>query len=133
MYKRPLILLNDDLAEGVYADGSGADSDCYTTTARIHQTPQPGREDYRIQVDAKHDADHNSANHQQLVLSFNQAVVYSSSNGTYISGNNTTSLTIDYYYWNNHKDNIGLGDVVVTSGEGLAVTGAVLHDLAKQY
>lgn len=33
MYKRPLILLNDDLAEGVYADGSGntatSSTDCW--------------------------------------------------------------------------------------------------------
>ena len=134
---KPMIQAVDDLAEGVYmASGNnmtGQGGDCYTTTAYIHQTPETGRGDYRIQVNATHDADHNSNYNQELVISFNQPVVYSSSNGTYESGNNTNTIHIGYKYWNNHTDNIGLGDVVVTSDPGLSITNVYMIDRAKQY
>ncbi len=129
-YEKPIIIENKDLAEGVFA-ASG--SDCYTTSCKIHQTPETGRGDYRIQVDAKHDADHNSANNQCLHIVFNQPVSYVSSNGTLESGDGTNTITIGYTYWNNHVDNIGLGDVVVSSEDGLAVTNIWLEDRAKQY
>lgn len=125
-YEKPIIIANDSLAEGVYAaSGSVADSDCYETTARIHQTPETGRGDYRIQVDGRHAADHHSTM-QTLVLSFNMPVEYSSSNGSLSGGNNTSQIRIDYSYHNNGYDNIGLGDVVVKADAGLAVTGAEL-------
>ena len=131
MYKKPTVILDRDVAEGVYA-ASG--SDCYTVSAYIHQTPETGRGDYRIQVDARHDAaDHNS-NKQRLVLSFNQNVEYQGSGGEKVGeltvGN---TVTIDYSYWNNHTDNIGAGDVIVTSDPGLAITDAVMYDIGKQY
>lgn len=134
-----LIYEVDDLAEGVYmasGDGNGEGGDCYSTTARIHQEPQTGRGDYRIQVDAHHDSDHNSNYHQQLEISFNQPVSYVSCNGNGAwcsAGDGTNTLFVDLYYWNNHVDNIGFGDLVVTSEPGLAITGVVMHDLAKQY
>ncbi len=134
-YERPVVLVNEELAEGVYAaSGSvaGGGDDCYTVTARIHQTPETGRGDFRIQVDAKHAAgDGHHSGKQTLILYFNQAVEYSLSNGTLSGGNNTSTISIDYAYHNNGNDNIGLGDVIVESGEGLAVTGAELicnHD-----
>ena len=61
-YEKPIIIENKDLAEGVFASGSG----CYTTSYNVHQKPEIGRGDYRIQVDAKHDADHNSNYNQCL-------------------------------------------------------------------
>ena len=128
-YERPIVLTNHELAEGVYA----ASGDCYTTTANIHQSPETGRGDYRIQVDAHHDADHNSANNQCLHIVFNQSVVYKSSNGTLESGDGTNTIAIGYGYWNNHVDNIGLGDVVVESDPGLAITNVWIEDRAKQY
>lgn len=127
IYESPQILENDEIAEGVFT----ASGDCYTTTARIHQRPETGREDFRIQVDAIHSADHNS-NAQQLVLTFSDPVEYVSSAGTYVSGSGTNAITINYSYHNNRSDNIGLGDVVVTSkASGLSITGAVVYDIGK--
>lgn len=124
-YEKPTILANEEIAEGVYT-ASGAD--CYTVTAYIHQSPEEGRGDYRIQVDGIHAAeDNHHSGKQTLVLSFNQPVVYSWSNGTLAGGDGTASISIDYTYHNNGYDNIGLGDVIVTADAGLAVTGAVLY------
>lgn len=52
-YVKPVISLDEGMAEGVYA-ASGAG--CYTASAYIHQTPETGRGDYRIQVNGKHNA-----------------------------------------------------------------------------
>lgn len=123
-YVKPVVSLDEGMAEGVYAaSGSG----CYTVTAKIHQTPEVGREDYRIQVDGKHNADH-TTNSQTLTLTFNQEVTYLSSQGQLVGSGTGSSISIQYSYWNNQTDNIGLGDVVVTSGSGLAITKAVLTD-----
>ena len=123
-YERPVVEIDAGMAEGVYA-ASGAG--CYTVNARIHQTPEVGREDYRIQVDAVHNADHTN-NAQTLTLSFNQDVTYVSSQGTLASGQTGRVLVINYTYHNNERENIGLGDVVVTSEAGLAITGASMTD-----
>lgn len=124
MYQKPTLYKTEDLAEGVYAaSGSG----CYTTTARIHQRPETGRGDYRIQVDGRHHADHTRET-QWLHISFNQPVNYSSSQGTLQSGDGTTTLVIEYHYHQNPTDNIGLGDLVVVSDPGLSVTGASITD-----
>lgn len=123
-YERPVVEIDAGMAEGVYA-ASGAG--CYTVTARIHQTPEVGREDYRIQVDAVHNADHTN-NAQTLTLSFNQDVTYVSSQGTLASGQTGRVLVINYTYHNNEHENIGLGDVVVKSDAGLAITGASMTD-----
>lgn len=137
-YEKPTILANEEVAEGVYAaSGKNAGADCYTVTAYIHQSPETGRGDYRIQVNGVHAAgDGHHSGKQTLVLSFNQAVVYSWSNGTLADGDGTASISIDYAYHNNGNDNIGLGDVIVTADAGLAVTGAVLycnHDCGQHY
>ena len=49
LYKKPIITLDTGVAEGVYAVNG-----CYTASAYIHQTPQTGRGDYRIQVNGQH-------------------------------------------------------------------------------
>lgn len=131
-YEKPLLIANEGFAEGVYAasgaDSSSADdSDCYTATASIHQKPETGRGDYRIQVNGVHAAsDGHHSGEQHLFLSFNQSVTYSSSNGELVSGDNTSCIEIKYNYHNNGNDNIGLGDVIVTSDAGLAVSSATL-------
>ena len=118
----------DDMAEGVYmASGDIISGGCYTAEAYIHQTPETGRGDYRIQVNGKHNADH-TVDHQDLIISFNMPVQYSSSQGTLESGDNTATLRINYNYHNNPTDNIGLGDLVVIADPGLAVTGVVIDD-----
>lgn len=121
-YSKPVVSVDNGLAEGVYAA-----SGCYTVSASIHQTPEVGRNDYRIQVDGHHQADH-TCDAQTLTISFNQDVTYVSSNGTLASGKTGRTLVINYTYHNNQSDNIGLGDLVVTSEAGLTITGAKLTD-----
>ena len=121
-YKKPVISIDNGLAEGVYAA-----SGCYSTTAYIHQTPRTGRGDYRIQVNAKHSSDHTKES-QILTISFNQNVTYVSGGASLVSGNGTTTLIINLGYHQNPNDNIGFGDLVVTSDAGLSITSASISD-----
>ena len=138
-YVKPIVVLNDEVAEGVYAGSTGTETgegdDCYTVGAYIHQTPETGRGDFRIQVDAVHAAgDGHHSGQQTLILYFNQPVVYKDSNGTLAGGDGSSALSIDYSYHNNGNDNIGLGDVIVESDAGLAVNHAQLicnHDCGQ--
>lgn len=126
-YSKPVVTIDNGLAEGVYAA-----SGCYTTTANIHQTPQTGRGDYRIQINARHDATHTNSL-QTLTISFNQPVTYVSCNGNgavLIGGDGTSTLTLQLTYTQNKTDNIGFGDLVVTSDSGLEITGVKMTDNA---
>ena len=123
-YSKPMVIVDQGLAEGVYAD-SGAG--CYKASAYIHQTPGIGRGDYRIQLNGKDDADHTSEA-QVLTISFNQNVTYVSGGAGVIDGDGTPTLRIKLGYHQNPSDNIGLGDLVVTSDAGLAITGVSITD-----
>jgi hypothetical protein len=124
-YEKPIILANEEVAEGVY---TASGSDCYAVSARITQRPETGRGDYRMQVNGRHaaaDGHHSGA--QVLILNFNQPVTYVGSNGSLVGGSGTGTIQIRFSYHNNSGDNIGLGDVIVSSEPGLAVTSAVLQ------
>lgn len=123
-YEKPVITPSENLAEGVYA-ASG--SKCYTVVAKITQRPELGRDDYRIQIDAHHQGDHNKSS-QILVISFNQSVTYINSPGSLIDGNGTNTLTIKLNYWQNPNDNIGFGDLIVQSANGLIITKVYMYD-----
>ena len=117
-YSKPMVTVDQGLAEGVYA-ASGAG--CYTADAYIHQRPETGRGDYRIQVNGHHDAEHTNTE-QVLTISFNKNVTYVRSNGSLFDGDGTPTLRIKYTYYQNKIDNIGLGDLTVTSDPGLEIT-----------
>lgn len=122
-YVKPIAVVNSNLAEGVYAA-----SGCYTATAYIHQTPDGGGQGtYRIQVNGIHNADH-TKEAQTLTITFNQSVKYESSQGTLTSAATGTTLVINYKYHQNPQDNIGLGDLVVTSGAGLVINDVKISD-----
>lgn len=121
-YSKPIVTVDTGLAEGVYAA-----SGCYEASAYIHQKPETGRDDYRIQVNGHHDADH-TKEAQILTISFNQNVTYVSGGAGLISGNGTTTLQVKLSYHQNPTDNIGFGDLVVTSDTGLAITGVSITD-----
>lgn len=121
-YVKPVVFLDEGMAEGVYAA-----SGCYTVTTNIHQKPETGRGDYRIQVDGVHAADH-TREAQTLTITFNQEVTYSSSNGTLVGSETGTTISIGYTYHQNPNDNIGLGDLVVVSNPGLEVVSAKITD-----
>lgn len=126
-YEKPIVMVDENLSEGVYTASGANGEGCYTTTAYIHQTPQTGRGDYRIQVDGKHHADH-TKEAQTLTISFNQSVTYVSGGAGIISGDGTTTLKVKLSYHQNPTDNIGFGDLVVTSDAGLAITGVSITD-----
>ena len=87
-YESPVILRTEELAEGVYLA-----SGCYTASAYIHQTPQSGSGEYRIQVNGQHSADH-TKEAQTLTISFSLPVTYTSSGGSLVSGSGTNTLVI---------------------------------------
>ena len=101
-YSKPTIFVNDEDSEGVYAA-----SGCYSLTVNIHQKPQNGRGDYRIQVNGIHKSNH-TRDAQTMTISFNMPVVYKSHQ--------------------NPTDNIGLGDLIVEADQGLQVTSVALTD-----
>ena len=123
-YAKPIVTVDNGLAEGVYA-ASGAG--CYTASAKIHQFPETGRGDYRIQVNGQHKADH-TKEAQVLTISFNQNVTYVSGGAGLISGNGTPTLKVNLSYHQNPNDEIGFGDLVVTAETGLAITGVSITD-----
>lgn len=123
MYIKPLFEITNDTTEGVYMA-----SGCYTVTSVNTQKPQTGRGDYRIQVNATHKSNH-TCEHQRLYVSFNQNIIYKSSNGTLVSGSGTPHIAIDFYYHNNPTDNIGLGDLVVEAENNLEVVHISLDDM----
>lgn len=123
-YQKPVVLMNEELAEGVYA----ASGDCYTFTSRITQRPETGNPVYVIQIDGSHNAtDGHHSSERTVRIVFNQAITYVSSNAASISGDGTTTLDLSFVdgvngsYHNNANDNIGLGQLKVKSNDGLEI------------
>jgi len=124
MYSKPIVKFDEELFESVYM----ASGDCYYVANVMYQKPETGRGDYRIQINASHNAtDGHHSGEQILTITFSQPVKYKDSNGTLINGDGSCSIRIRYKYHNNDKDNIGLGDVIVESDAGLAVIGCSLE------
>ena len=123
-YTKPIVIPSNDFAEAVYMDSGDA---CYIASAYIHQAPETGRGDYRIQVDGKHYSSH-TKEAQWLYINFNLPVKYKSSNGSLEAGDGSNTLIIKYNYHQNPTDNIGLGDLVVEADQGLAITNIKITD-----
>lgn len=129
-YSKPLVLANEELAEGVYA-ASGAEStpsapavsDCWTATARIHQTPQTGRGDYRLQVDCTHTNPGMHWSSYRLTINFNQDITYVSCGASVSLESCIGSTLVLVGGPGNHNPNEhhGYGDLIVTSDAGLKV------------
>ena len=66
-YTKPIMIVNEEFAEGIYMNSG--DPGCYAATANIHQKPQTGRGDYRIQVNGIHNSDHTKET-QYLFIAF---------------------------------------------------------------
>ncbi len=125
-YEKPMVIANDELAEGVFAA-----SGCYTVNAYAHQE-ENNKKQYRIQVDGVHNATH-TCEEQTFTINFNVAVTLVSCQGQLVSpadGKPSSQLVVKYNYHNNKTDNIGLGDFVVstTGSEPLTIVGCSLTD-----
>lgn len=120
-YERPVVVVNEALAEGVYA-ASGAG--CYTVSGRFQQAvDSEGR--YIFQIDAVHNPeDMHHSQGQVLVVTFDRVVRYHSSQGTLTAGDGSNTLTIQYAYHNNANAgaNIGFGDLCVYAEGQPAIT-----------
>ncbi|MBE5864813.1 MAG: hypothetical protein E7292_01205 [Lachnospiraceae bacterium] len=122
-YEKPVVLVNEELAEGVYA----ASGDCYTVTAKIVQLPELGKDWYTIQMDGVHDAqDGHHSSERVIKVVFNQVVTYQASNAESVSGSGSNILYLTYVqgngsYHNNAQDTLGLGNLEVVSEPGLAI------------
>lgn len=123
-YEKPVVLVNEELAEGVYA-ASG--KDCYTVSAQIVQLPELGKDTYTIQMDGVHNAqDGHHSSERVIKVVFNQVVTYVSSNAASVSGSGSNTLYLTYVqgngsYHNNAQDTLGLGNLDVISEAGLAI------------
>lgn len=122
-YERPVVMINEELAEGIYAA-----SGCYIFTSRITQKPEGQRDWYVIQVDGTHMAvDGHHSSDRTLRITFNQNVTYKDSEAYTCEGSGTTALTLRYIqdsehpYHNNSNGNIGLGNLEVYSDAGLSI------------
>lgn len=122
-YKKPIIMVNSDVAEGVYANSG----DCYTFKATIIQWPEEGKQTYTIKIDGNHSAtDGHHSSERIVMIVFNQPVTYVSSNAVSASGSGTNTLKLTYVqtggsYHNNAVENIGLGNLEVLSATGLEI------------
>ena len=131
-YKKPVVLMNEELSEGVYAasgdvassEGGGlTSSDCWTAEARIHQSPETGRGDYRIQVDCKHANPGMHRSSAVVTIVFNQSVDVSWAGGgitAEVGSGSTIKLAFDIGTYNPNESK-GWGDLVVTSDAGLEI------------
>lgn len=116
-YEKPCVLVNEELAEGVYAA-----SGCYVASSKIHQSPEEGRGNYCIQLGATHEAaDGHHSTMQTFEVTFNQPVEYVSSLAQSVSGSGSTKLVLSYNYHSNGYECIGLGDLYVISDANLAI------------
>ena len=107
--------------------GYGSGSSCYSVNARINQRPETGREDYRIQVDARHNGDH-STDEQYLTIVFSGPVNFvSCSNGSPQVGSGN-AITVRLGYHQNKTDNISMGDFIVKGAQGIQITNAYIND-----
>lgn len=117
-YAKPIVLANEELAEGVYAaSGEG----CYTVTGKVVQGPATGMENYVVQVDALHDTTTHHSTAQTLTITFNKEVNFIScyaEGAKYVSGNGSKTLVIDLTYHKNAHENIGFGDLKVMTVDG---------------
>ena len=128
-YKKPEVKIDEGFAEGIYAA-----SGCQAVVARIHQKPEVGRNDYRIQADVKHQADH-TVEEEEFLIQFNQSVTFKEWNvgtATLIGSATGAELRFKINRHANPVENIGAGDLIVESGNGLAIIGTwmeKIHDI----
>lgn len=110
-YERPIVTINEGLAEGVYAA-----SGCYEVSISSHQAPEGARLTHVFQFNGIHNSipqDGHSGSAQVLNVVFDKPVDFISASGTYLDGTGTTTIRISYAYTQNPEDKIGLGDLVV--------------------
>lgn len=118
-YSKPVVLMNEELAEGVYA-ASG--SDCYTAWGEVIQNPATGMDNYVVKIHADHNTTTHHSTEQFALVTFNKPVKYLScyaTSGTYLAGgDNTNTLVIGLYYHKNAVEPFEFADLKVMTVDG---------------
>lgn len=139
-YERPIIEINETLAEGVYAASGANNSDCMTVNASITQGYSVTKEGmYAVQVESNHDGslyrgDGHAASGITVTLYFNQPVTcdgsyYQGESGTsyFVSGGNGTStLTLTFSGATASAGTKYWGQIYIASEPGLALNSAAI-------
>jgi hypothetical protein len=110
-YSKPMILPNEELAEGVYAA-----SGCWTITGYEHQgNIDVGRDSYVFQLSAKHNQESGHGNVYTITITFDQPVTFDfCTDAQYSSGNGTKTLVLTRTNGaTNPGEGVGLGSLYV--------------------
>lgn len=129
-YEKPSIIINEGLAEGVYA-ASG--SDCASVEAKISHRETDGRYVVYVQANNKIGGEHKVSG-ITVILNFSQPVecesndFYSQKEGvTYsVSGSGTSVLTLVFTDANTNGGTQFYGQFYVSSADGLGINSAVM-------
>lgn len=115
-YERPVVMINEELAEGVYA-ASGAT--CYLVNGFGCQNPYElngtNMNAWTVHVDGIHDDPGHHSSYREVTIVFNYPVYVEKyeSNTTVLSGDGTNTIVVSLNHHNNSVDNIGLSGFVV--------------------
>ncbi|MBP3352201.1 MAG: hypothetical protein J6L65_07365 [Lachnospiraceae bacterium] len=125
-YERPVVMVNEELAEGVYAA-----SGCWTSGAENHQTRATGRDNFCFQVSANH-IDEKHVGPFVVTVYFDKAVSVISWDGYEYLGVKGVEATEHSFHINqynqqnycNGNEKFGAGGLYVTSSDAdvLSVT-----------
>lgn len=127
-YVKPMALVNNELAEGVYMASGMTGSDCYHADVILESEPAVGKSYYTFRIKPTHAGDH-PTDREEVVISFNTPVKFISSEGTYISGDNSSTLHILYGRYNNPNESGDFGIVNVQplqEGQPVSSTGCMI-------
>ena len=115
-YEKPVVMVNEELAEGVYA-ASGAS--CYLVNGFGCQNPyelvNTGMNAWTVHVDGVHNDPGHHSSYREVTVVFNYPVYVEryESNTTVVSGDGTNTIVVSLNHHNNSGDNIGLSGFVV--------------------
>lgn len=115
-YERPVVMVNEELAEGVYA-ASGAT--CYLVDGFGCQKPYSiegtNMKAWTVHVDGEHNDPGHHSSYREVTIVFNYPVWVEKyeSNTTLISGDGTNTIVVSLNHHNGFVDTIGLSGLVV--------------------
>ncbi len=113
MYKKPVLVSAEDMAEGVFAASGSANAKAW-----IVQRPELGRYDFRLRVEGNPGG---TTEVQIFTVTFNQAVEYEGGDWPGTASGNTVTITRSNHA--NPGDNINF-NLIVKSQTGLEVVSA---------
>ncbi len=136
-YERPIVMINEDLAEGVYAASGAGVGSCYLVNSFGCQNPYEitgtDMNAWTVHVDGVHNDPGHHSSYREVTIVFNYPVQVHAkeSNTTVLSGDGTNTIVVSLNHHNNSVDNIGLSGFVVKVDKSitdLKVTNAFINN-----